>query len=62
MAHFGAILFFTGLLVALATILEFMLRADRAAIAAALRGPPRAPGREFRSTRPGALPRRPATS
>ena len=42
MAYFAAILFFTLLLVALATILDLMVRADWERIAAALRGPARA--------------------
>ena len=40
MDHLAAILFFAGLLAALATILELMLKANRAEIWAALRGVP----------------------
>ena len=43
MGHLAAILFFTTLLVALATVLELMVKADWGPIAAALRGPSRAP-------------------
>ena len=43
MAHLAAILFFITLLVALATVLDFMVRADWALIVAALKGPSRAP-------------------
>jgi len=42
-AHTLSIIFFFGLVVALATILEFTLKAHWAAVAAALRGVPPAP-------------------
>ena len=45
MAHLAAILFFSALLVALGLILETIVKASRAEIAAAFRGVPRAPAR-----------------
>ena len=52
MTHWLSIAFFLGLLVALALVLEFTLKAHWAAIVAALRGVPPATGR-----RPLAAPR-----
>lgn len=40
MAHSVSILFFTGLLIALAFLLDLMIQANRAEILAALRGVP----------------------
>jgi len=45
MAHLLAIAFFSGLLIALGMVLEFILRAEWAAICVALRG---APAQEMR--------------
>ena len=56
MAHFAAILFFSGLLVALAVILDLMVKADWAEIVAALRGQPVAPA-AVPKARPMAQPR-----
>ena len=56
MAHLLSIVFFFGLLVALAALLEHIFRAHRAVIAAALRGPVAAPAARVetkaRSARP----------
>ena len=64
MGHLAAILFFLTLLVALATILDLMVRADWALIAAALRGPSSAPRPVARARRAALAspPRRHAAS
>jgi hypothetical protein len=49
LAHFAAILFFTGLLIALALVLDLTVRANWAEIVAALRGVPPSPERHPRA-------------
>ena len=56
MGHLLSIVFFFGLLVALAALLEEIFRANRAAIAAALRGPGALPVAKAASTAKPARP------
>jgi hypothetical protein len=56
LAHFASILFFTGLLIALAFVLELTVRANLAEIVSALRGVPPSPARYPRARAQAAAP------
>ena len=56
MAHSASILFFTGLLIALAFVLDLIVRAHWVEIVAALRGVPPSPARHPQARAPAAAP------